>query len=205
MQEFVLPYHRSAAEDQVFLGELLSSDWRAEILRLVSAAEGGADDLCLHRDPGGKPTLGPAAPWHFNVSNTQHLTLAAFARRDVGLDVEHLDRQVRAADLARRYFAATEAAWVCQAPSGELVWRFLRLWTAKEALVKLHGCGLRGLSQARIQLPERAHAEIRWGSLGPRSAVLRHLLWPGGFLVCVAAWEEFKLALPEDFPKLNTF
>lgn len=205
MQEFVLPYHRNAAEDQVLLGELSSSDWRAEILRLVSAAEGTSNDLFLHRDPGGKPTLGPDAPWHFNISNTQHLTLAAFAQKEVGLDVEHLERQVRAADLARRFFADAEAAWVCQAPSGEEVWRFLRLWTAKEALVKLHGCGLRGLSQARVQLPESAHAEIRRGSLGARSAVLRHLLWPGGFLVCVAAWEEFKLALPGDFPKLDSF
>lgn len=206
MQEFVLPYYKNLPANRVLVGALPGLDWREEILRVARSAPGADETIALQFSPRGKPSFGTNFPWHFNVSNTTALTLAAFALREVGLDVERLDRRVRAAPLARRYFSPDEAAWVQSASGQEITRRFLLLWTAKEALVKLDGSGLAdGLAKAHVALPGELGGSILAGSLGPRRACLRHFLWSEDYLVCLAAWEEFELALPFDFPKLHGF
>jgi phosphopantetheinyl transferase len=195
MQELVLPYHKNFSPEIVLVGELPGVNWREEILRVARSAPGAIEAIELQFSPRGKPSFGLNLPWHFNVSNTTALTLAAFALSEVGLDVERLDRGVRAIPLARRYFSRDEAAWVESAPVDEINQRFLALWTAKEALVKLDGSGLAsGLARTRIALPCEPDRAITAGFLGQRRACLRQFIWPGDYLVCVAAWEEFELA-----------
>jgi phosphopantetheinyl transferase len=206
MQELVLPYYKNLVPGIVLVGALPGTVWREEVVRVARAAPGAGGLIELQFSPQGKPSFGSSSPWRFNVSNTKELTLAAFSLEEVGLDVERLDRGVRAVPLARRYFSANEAQWVESAPADRTNRHFLELWTAKEALVKLDGCGLaNGLAQARVALPSEQGAAITGGFLGDRRVHLQHFLWPGDYLVCVAAWEEFELALPFDFPKLDSF
>lgn len=149
-------------------------------------------------EPSGKPCFTTGSPWQFNVTNSRDVTLAAFAAEPVGIDVEFLSRRVRARDLAFRYYASEEARWVrdgsCPA---EITRRFLILWTAKEALVKLDGCGLSGLARTRIEIPMDGET-VRRGWLDARGAWFRQEERPRDRLVCVAAWQDFSLVFPND-------
>ncbi len=60
----------------------------------------------------------------------------------VGVDVERLDRNVRAEALARRYFAPAEADALGFLPPGRRRGAFLRTWTLKEAWGKATGIGV---------------------------------------------------------------
>lgn len=93
----------------------------------------------------GKPALAPGsahgAP-RFNVAHSGRLVLLAFARCDVGIDVEMVREGTDSEALARRFFAPDEIAALDAAPAPERVGRFFRIWTRKEAFLKARGMGL---------------------------------------------------------------
>jgi 4'-phosphopantetheinyl transferase len=60
---------------------------------------------------------------------------------EVGIDVENLDRSTNL-DVARRYFAPAEVAYLETVPEDRQPAVFLRFWTLKEAYVKARGIGL---------------------------------------------------------------
>jgi len=80
----------------------------------------------------GKPEV-PGAALRFNVSHTGEFALIALAGREVGVDVERLDRTSRAVE---RTLTPGERA---TAPGHE---ELLRIWCRKEALAKAIGGGL---------------------------------------------------------------
>lgn len=81
-----------------------------------------------------------------NLSHTRGLAAAAVTEdRDIGVDVEWLDRRPASADLARRYFAAAECAQLEAVPPERTNETFLAFWTLKESYIKAIG---KGLSQA---------------------------------------------------------
>lgn len=94
----------------------------------------------------GRPMLvGPAPlpPLQFNVSHTARVTACAVARDcQLGIDVEDLDREVAVEQLARRYFAPTEAAALEALPAARRQEAFFDYWTLKEAYLKARGLGL---------------------------------------------------------------
>lgn len=93
----------------------------------------------------GKPALADPffhAGLSFNLSHTHGLVACAVAQQDVGIDVESIDRTVRALDIASRFFSPVEIAWLRQGSAEEQPVRFLELWTLKEAYVKGVGTGL---------------------------------------------------------------
>jgi 4'-phosphopantetheinyl transferase len=95
----------------------------------------------------GRPELSQphgAARLRFNLAHTHGLVAAAFAlEHDVGIDVEHIDRRVRVAELAPRVFSDAERAGLDAQPSDRARReRFFELWTLKEAYVKAIGKGL---------------------------------------------------------------
>ena len=96
--------------------------------------------------PYGKPALvGPAVglPLAFNLSHTPGLVAAAFtAGAEVGVDVERLARRTATMDVARRFFARAEVAWLERAPEAEREETFFAFWTLKEAYLKARGLGL---------------------------------------------------------------
>lgn len=84
-----------------------------------------------------------------SVSRTAGLVVVAARRTGaVGVDVERI-RPLPALALARRWFPSTELAWLGDRPEAGRTVDFLRLWTAKEAVGKALGQGLRdgGLRQ----------------------------------------------------------
>jgi len=94
----------------------------------------------------GKPYIrggGPATP-SFSLSHTRGMVACALAPPDVaiGVDVEANHRDLDAARLAERFFAASEVAALAALPEGAKRERFYDLWTVKEAVVKAVGLAL---------------------------------------------------------------
>ena len=103
-----------------------------------------ADALPLRRDRFGRPRL--EAPYARHDVSWSHsgdgLLVARGEDVAVGIDLEQFKPRPRALDLARRHFAASEAAWLATLPDPARDAIFLRLWCAKEAVLKAHGRGL---------------------------------------------------------------
>ena len=96
---------------------------------------------------GGRPELSgpePVPPLHFNVSHTDGLVACLVGPdRELGVDVENLERHRRALDIADRHFAPDEVEALHALPADARRTRFLELWTLKEAYLKARGVGLR--------------------------------------------------------------
>lgn len=118
---------------------------RAGLRRAASLYSGiPAGELLIENDGNGKPYFSNAGI-HFNLSHTRSTVVAAFSDSPVGIDIELRGRGRDFAGIASRFFHPAEA----DAISGDEA-KFLRLWTAKESMLKLSGEGLSGgLSGAR--------------------------------------------------------
>jgi 4'-phosphopantetheinyl transferase len=102
------------------------------------------DAVALVRDVLGRPRL-CASQAGFDVSwshSGDGLLVALADGLLVGADLERLRPRPRALDLARRFMAVSEADWLAQLPPDECALGFIRLWCAKEAVLKTHGRGL---------------------------------------------------------------
>lgn len=117
---------------------------RAGVRRAASLYTGiSPGDLLLEAAANGKPFFANAAI-HFNLSHSGGAVVAAFSGLPVGIDIEPRGRCRDFEGIASRFFHPDEAAAV----NGEE--SFLRLWTGKEAMLKLSGEGISGgLSDAR--------------------------------------------------------
>ncbi len=88
--------------------------------------------------PGGKPFLKDRPGIHFNISHCREAVACVVARDPVGVDVE---RRGRYGDtLARATMNEGELSRIGEAEDADL--EFTRLWTRKEALLKLTGEGV---------------------------------------------------------------
>jgi 4'-phosphopantetheinyl transferase len=94
----------------------------------------------LHRDARNRPRLARGdAGW----SHSHGRLLVAYADRGrIGVDVESRIRRIEPMGIARRYFAQdeTDALEALAGDARQLA--FLRLWCAKEAVLKAHGGGI---------------------------------------------------------------
>ena len=98
----------------------------------------------LARDTWGRPRLlAPHADHDAGWSHSGEQLLLALGRDVVlGVDLERLRPRPRALELAARYFAAGEAERLRALEPERRELAFLRLWCAKEAVLKAHGRGL---------------------------------------------------------------
>jgi 4'-phosphopantetheinyl transferase len=94
----------------------------------------------LHRDARNRPRLAHGdAGW----SHSHGRLLVAYAPRGrVGVDVEARARATDPMRIARRYFADEEIATLAALHADTRLDAFLRLWCAKEAVLKAHGGGI---------------------------------------------------------------
>jgi 4'-phosphopantetheinyl transferase len=92
----------------------------------------------------GKPMLAGSDPWlRFNLSHSRDLALVAVARgREVGVDVEWIDRRRDVLALARRALAPADARAVEAAPTEARPAVFHSAWARREAIAKCTGAGL---------------------------------------------------------------
>lgn len=176
-------------------------EWAQAILEW--ARKKGIGEVTLARQEGGKPFMVEAPGCHFNVSTTKGRTVAAFSSIPVGIDWEWGKREASYMRIARRYFFPEEIRWLETADHGELGGRFHQLWTSKEAGVKLDGRGLYtgGLCALRVVVP--VEGSTGWGWLEEEKVWFQRVVWPGDFMITVAAWCDFRLALPEECPKVG--
>ena len=91
--------------------------------------------------PHGKPEVA-GAPLRFNISHSGALAVVALAHAEVGVDVE-LPRRRRSDDIARRFYAPGEIERLfAERDDARRADAFFRVWTCKEAFLKVTGEGL---------------------------------------------------------------
>ena len=138
-------------------------------------------DVKIEITKSGKPFFENIAGLHFNISHSGSEVAIAFSASPVGFDMEVVDRKRDCLAIAGRFFTAKESREVEMAgdSANEL---FVRLWTAKEAMLKLSGEGLVGGLHRAISLSEQE------GRLADQRIHLARLDWEG-VVGCVASFE----------------
>ncbi|MEW2431916.1 4'-phosphopantetheinyl transferase superfamily protein [Micromonospora sp. NPDC047644] len=135
-------------------------DPAAVLLRRAGALLLGRPDaeVVLTHDREGRPVarvdaVTGSVELSVSVSRTAGLVVVAARQAGpVGVDVERI-RPLPALALARRWFPPAEVAWLGDRPEAGRTADFLRLWTAKEAVGKALGWGLRGGGLRRLMPP----------------------------------------------------
>ncbi len=117
------------------------------LVRTLLARYGGLapEDCVFETNRYGRPSLcnQRALPIAFNLSHTHGIVACAVVRgRDVGLDVEDLDRPAINPALPARYFSPAEGQALDEVAPHERMSRFFDYWTLKEAYIKARGMGL---------------------------------------------------------------
>lgn len=159
-------------------------------------------DVPLRRDRHGRPRLqAPASGCDAGWSHSGQGLLVAFAQGFcIGVDLERVRPRPNAEPLARRFFAAPEVEWLLGLPEPAREPAFLRLWCAKEALLKAHGRGL-AFGLARLAFAERGGALVlaacdpalgdpgdwRLHEWSPRPGYRAALAWRDASLQCADA------------------
>lgn len=115
-----------------------------------------ADSLDLARDHRGRPRLGPThrgsdTSWSHSGEG---LLMALGHGVRLGCDLELARPRPRALEIARRYFAPAEADWLASLSGPARENAFVRIWCAKEAMLKAHGRGI-AFGLHRLQFGER--------------------------------------------------
>jgi 4'-phosphopantetheinyl transferase len=132
----------------------------------------------------GKPALGnglESENLHFNLSHSHGLALYAVARgRAVGIDLEYMQANGTAEQIAERFFSPQEVSVLRALPEAIRTEGFFNCWTRKEAYIKARGEGLSlPLDQFEVSLtpgepakflsmPEAARWSLRALSPAPR-------------------------------------
>ena len=131
---------------------------RATLRRLLSRyLEIDVRDVALAYGSCGKPFLAGAQPLYFNVSHANDMAIYAFASsRDVGVDIEATTGAVNVDGVARTAFSPRECDALAAMPHEARQSAFFRIWTRKEAYVKLLGEGL-GYPTRSFTVSHRMH------------------------------------------------
>ena len=87
----------------------------------------------------GKPQLVDYPSLHFNLAHSADEALLAIAKQPVGIDLEKLREIQNQAELVRRWFSESEVAQYESLNDVSKREFFFRLWTGKEAVIKLFG------------------------------------------------------------------
>ncbi|MBE5868548.1 MAG: 4'-phosphopantetheinyl transferase superfamily protein [Lachnospiraceae bacterium] len=115
-----------------------------EILKTV----GGPLDLSCAYGIQGKPYLEKFPEIYFSLSHSGEYALCALSDTEIGADIQQMCEEENAnrhreEQIAERQFSPEEREWMKAASTPEeRMHRFYRLWTAKEAYMKLTGQGL---------------------------------------------------------------
>jgi len=159
------------------------------------AAYAGPDAPAIARGEHGKPHFpAPFDDLGFNWSHSGDRALFAVGRGgrgfELGVDIERVRPRPRALELAGRFFAPDETAMLSALPEDQQLTSFLRLWTAKEAVLKANGGGLSyGLHRVSFALGVPAVRPVAFeGEIAPASAWCVETLDVGAECVAAVAW-----------------
>ncbi|SHJ70807.1 4'-phosphopantetheinyl transferase [Malonomonas rubra DSM 5091] len=95
----------------------------------------------------GKPGLRGVAGVDFNLAHSGRWGVLAVGQGQVGVDIEGLDHTLDYHLLAQRYFSSTERTLLEAASLIRQLRIFYRLWTQKEAWLKMQGGGFSSAGQ----------------------------------------------------------
>jgi 4'-phosphopantetheinyl transferase len=109
-----------------------------ELLRGLRIRFGIEDQPCFAYNEHGKPYLPDYPGIHFSISHCKEAVGCLISDRPCGLDIERI--RPTKEDLIRHTMSTEEAESIFAAPCPDIV--FTRLWTQKEAVLKLLGTGI---------------------------------------------------------------
>lgn len=103
----------------------------------------------------GKPEIHPAqnpSNIKFNLSHSSDLILFSFCiESDTGIDIEKIDTAINHLELAEQFCSEDEYCYIRDAgDQNELVSKFFRIWTRKEAAVKALGTGVSSMKNVSV-------------------------------------------------------
>lgn len=114
----------------------------------------------FREEANGKPVIVGHEDIHFNLSHCKNGVACAISREPIGIDIETIPDSLNK-DLARYVFNEREQDMILEAKGKDLKGNtlspqimFTRLWTMKEALVKMTGTGISGKEQLLPLLEE---------------------------------------------------
>jgi 4'-phosphopantetheinyl transferase len=191
-----LPDVPRLADDEVHVWQTRWTSGQGELpFMSLLAAYAGPDAPAVVRGEHGKPHFpAPFGTLGFNWSHSGERALFAVGRGgegfELGVDLERVRPRPRALELATRFFAPDETAMLAALPEALLLNGFLRLWTAKEAVLKANGGGLSyGLHRVSFALGETAVTPVAFeGEIAPASAWCVEALAMGAECVAAVAW-----------------
>jgi 4'-phosphopantetheinyl transferase len=124
-----------------------------------------AKDVSFRYNSHGKPALvseSEEKPIHFNMSHSHGVAIYAAAYgREVGIDLEFIQRDLEVEAIAERFFSRRENAALRALPINLRKYAFFLCWTRKEAYIKARGEGLSlPLDQFEVSLIPGEPAEL---------------------------------------------
>jgi 4'-phosphopantetheinyl transferase len=191
-----LPEIPPLADDDIHVWQTRWTAGQGELPFLsLLAAYAGPDAPAVARGEHGKPHFpAPFGELGFNWSHSGDRALFAIGRGsagfELGIDIERVRPRPRALELAARFFAPDETAMLAALPEERQLHGFLRLWTAKEAVLKANGGGLSyGLHRVSFALGDASVAPVAFdGEIAPASAWRVGVLDVGSDCVAAVAW-----------------
>lgn len=98
------------------------------------------NDLVFENNINGRPFLKNLDRFDFNISHTSNcIVLAVTFRNKIGIDIENNLKKVSILGIAEKYFSSNDYKWLSSLPSASLNYWFYKIWTYKEACVKMIG------------------------------------------------------------------
>ena len=167
--------------------------------------------LTLNRDPAAlvfaytehdKPVLDldwRGVPVCFNVSHSHELTLIAVTLNHlIGIDVEHIRRNVDFKKLASRFFSSQEARNLETYTDNAIAQAFFSCWTRKEAFVKAVGDGIAfGLNEFTVSVDpsdKEVSLTTHWDQDEAKNWSLLNLRAAPGYIAALAVnGQDFKI------------
>jgi len=100
-------------------------------------------EISFYHNKYGKPFLSNNSHLQFNVSHSKHISVIAFTSYDqVGIDIEFTNPELNFKALAETTFTDEEQTLLNELSLGSIPQNFFKLWTKKEAVVKMSGNSL---------------------------------------------------------------
>jgi len=163
------------------------------ILRKLLSKYLGIEPTEIHfeHSANGKPSIAGHCEMQFTVAHSKDMMLWAFTKNSpIGIDVEHLNREVDVYSLMEHYCSPNEQAKIKGSPISEQRTSFITCWTRKEAFFKAVGCGLSfAPAQLEVSLLETESPEVLatpWLERDRNNWSLRSFDLPGCYRAAVA-------------------
>lgn len=148
-QERVSKYKDATRRKCSVAGEKLVKEYIGKALDIAP------ENLRILADENGKPYI-PDRPVHFNISHCENMLVYAFSVEEIGIDIERI-RSI-SLNILKRFFSRDEQEYVLghkptqddfqKCENDEILERFYRIFTLKEAICKKSGIGIKGIKDA---------------------------------------------------------